>query len=106
LKLLALISSAYPMVELTDEQDRLWTEMLSDVPFERAQRNLREHIRSSRFPPTVADIVRHDPNQFVNYERLKEETALRFEQMDEWEQQAVPLPERLQPKLLRGGEGN
>jgi hypothetical protein len=102
---LAVVKTAYPAFEITAASTRLWHELLIELDYEVAKNRLQEHIRSNRYPPTIADIVRHDPNQFVDYERMKEETAQRFKEMDEWEQQAIPLPEHLMPKLLRGGEG-
>lgn len=98
-----MITTAYPTVELTDERMLLWAQMLKDMPFLRAQMNLREHILSSRFPPTIADIVRQDMVQSINYEMQRQETIAMFDEMKRWEEQAVPLPERLRPKMLQQG---
>ncbi|MFC3768318.1 replicative helicase loader/inhibitor [Paenibacillus sp. GCM10012303] len=57
-KLLSLVTTAYPTVELTNERIALWSEMLRGVPLAAALPALREHILSSHFPPTIADIIR------------------------------------------------
>jgi hypothetical protein len=63
LKLLSLITTAYQTVELTAERIALWTEMLRDVSFSKAQQALKEHILSNRFPPAIADIVRSNESE-------------------------------------------
>lgn len=60
LKIIALISTAYPNREWTEEQTELWISMLTDVSFITAQSNLRQYILSNRFPPSIADIANDD----------------------------------------------
>ncbi|MCM3272590.1 replicative helicase loader/inhibitor [Paenibacillus elgii] len=58
-QVLAVIKTAYPHFEITEPVARLWYELLKDVDLQTSQANLHKHIRSNRFPPTIADII-HD----------------------------------------------
>ena len=56
-KLFALMILAYSsMPELTTEKIDLWYEMLSEIDFETAKKAVKEHIKTSRFVPTIAEI--------------------------------------------------
>lgn len=62
-KAFALISTAYPRAEefkcKPDElmaRITLWSEYFKDVPFHNVELALTEHIRSSSFAPTIADV--------------------------------------------------
>ncbi len=103
IQLMKLISKYYQNFEVDKEKIEAWFVLMQDVPFERAQKNLWEHCRRSSFVPTPADIIRHDPEQYTDYDRLKAETAALFAEMDEWERKAIPCPEHLRPKFLKGG---
>jgi hypothetical protein len=91
-KILALIATAYPNFNLTDERVDLWHEFMRKFPFEKGLLHLKRHIETNSFPPTIADILKKDPSQFVDYEKLKLETANRLERMDAWENKAIPYP--------------
>ncbi|WP_246183695.1 replicative helicase loader/inhibitor [Paenibacillus methanolicus] len=106
IQLLGVVSTAYPLMpELTNEQIELWVFMLADIPFSQAQANLKQHILTSRFPPTIADVSGVESGVTVDYEQLRLETAARFAEMDRWEQVALPAcPDHLRPKLLCSGK--
>ncbi|NIK24236.1 hypothetical protein [Paenibacillus lupini] len=88
------------MVEISDEQIELWVEMLDDIPYAKGIRNIREHVRSSKFPPTIADIVRHDPEQFTNQNQLQSEMNHRIALMDQWERDSSDsIPEHVRKRL-------
>lgn len=72
------------------------------MPFEKAQANLKDHIRSSRFPPTVADIVRYDADNFTNQLQLEEATTERFALAERWERDAVDMPEHVRQRIEFG----
>ncbi|MBD0381233.1 replicative helicase loader/inhibitor [Paenibacillus sedimenti] len=55
-KFLAAIKTFFPNFEITTAVTHGWQSMLEDVSFERAQQNLAQHIKTNRFPPTIADI--------------------------------------------------
>lgn len=54
--LLKQITSLYPNVKLTKDAGEIWIDCLADVSYDRAKRNLLEHAKTSKFPPTIADI--------------------------------------------------
>lgn len=56
------------MAELSEEQIELWVIMMRDISFEEAQGNLMQHIRSNRFPPTVAEIMQQELSERVDPE--------------------------------------
>lgn len=56
MKLLALISSAYPNFEVTEERIEIWSEDMKDVPFEPALDKFTTYRRSNKWAPTIADI--------------------------------------------------
>lgn len=85
---MAVVVTAYPTVELTDEMVTLWEQMLHDVTYESAQRSLTQHIKTSKWPPTIAEIR---ANTSTVNEILRAETHERFRLMESWEQNAVPL---------------
>lgn len=56
-KIFALMILAYPsMSEMTTEKIDIWHELLSDIDFEAAEKAVKEHIKTSRFVPTIAEI--------------------------------------------------
>lgn len=63
-----MVCAAYPTVELSEEQVTLWQEMLKDISFQAGMDNLKEHIRSNRFPPTIADIIQQQDEPDIDPE--------------------------------------
>ncbi|WEK53287.1 MAG: replicative helicase loader/inhibitor [Candidatus Cohnella colombiensis] len=75
IKIMALITTAYPNRPWTDEQTELWIEMLAPVPFERAKANIRNHIMTNQFPPTIAEVARVEYEERIDpeiYQRNKQ----------------------------------
>lgn len=79
-----------------------WAEMLASFDGETALRNLNRHISSSSFFPTIADIMRQEPNSTTHGEFLLLEAAERLSQLEQWERDAVDPPEKLLHRK-RGG---
>jgi hypothetical protein len=94
-KLLAVIKTAFPNFEITELVARLWVEFMEDVPFERAQMNLKYHIKSNKFPPTISDIVQLELGSTTHGEALLLEAAERLDQFEQWKRDAVDPPESL-----------
>ncbi|MGF6358049.1 hypothetical protein ABIE27_006014 [Paenibacillus sp. 4624] len=88
IELMSLIITAYPQVELNDDIVNLWIEMLSDISKTVALQNLKHHIKTSKWPPTIADIR---ANTSTTSDILRIETQQCFALMESWEQNAVPL---------------
>ncbi|MCM3569505.1 replicative helicase loader/inhibitor [Neobacillus mesonae] len=57
INLLTLIESAYPHCVTKDETVRCWFNFCSDIDYEKVLSQLKVHIRSSPFPPTIMDIA-------------------------------------------------
>ncbi|WP_157054054.1 replicative helicase loader/inhibitor [Paenibacillus sp. D9] len=104
LQLMAIIRTNYQHFEISEEKAAVWHSLMEDTPFGTAKLNLKTFMQQSPYPPTAADIIRRDPSQFTDYGRLRLETEERLQEVEVWHQQAVPLPERLVPKMLRAGE--
>ncbi|SMG58291.1 Loader and inhibitor of phage G40P [Paenibacillus aquistagni] len=88
--LLSLVSTAYQTVEITDEYIALWETMLKDVDYSIAAHNLHRHMLTSKYPPTIAEIVEDRGQMLAN--RRMQETKQRIELLDTWNAQAY-LPE-------------
>jgi len=84
----------------------IWVERLAKVDAQQALQNLNEHIDSSSFFPTIAEIIRRDPERPAYYNQLQLETAELAAYQDEWERKASDPPPhvlaRLQERKARG----
>lgn len=87
---------------MDDMKTEIWLNILSDIPFEQASRNLKEHIRTNAFVPTLADIIRKDAGVIADYDQLRIETRERLLELDSGKQLAIDCP----PQYLRGGVGD
>lgn len=96
-KLFLVINNAYQNFSIDEVKTAFWLNMLEDFPFETAMNNLRQHIFTERYPPTIADLRKplYDVDQFVNYLQLKEATAQRLQTMEEWHHRTVTRGESL-----------
>lgn len=102
-KLFLIINNCYPNFQIDDAKTETWLNLLRNVPFDQAQKNLRVHLETSSFVPTPADIIRRDPEQFTDYDRLRAETAERMAEQEEAVQLAVDCPARFLIQLQKGG---
>ena len=104
IELFKAITLSYPAFRVQDElmRDQVlhWYEHLKDVPFEAAMENLREHIRTERFPPTIADIRRERMEEKSSVPGV-EETRRYLAELDRLRERAVPPPARLREELRR-----
>ena len=75
LKLLAVMCSAYPSFEVTDERIILWEEMMEEVPFDLAIEKLRKIMKTPReFAPSIGMI----------YEAYEDQKKREREEHDEY----------------------
>lgn len=71
------IVDVYPRFEVTSGKVDTWHWLMDGIPYEAAKRNLLNHCRTSRFEPTIADIVgnskpkEYKSNSFDAEEMLK-----------------------------------
>lgn len=55
-RLASIIRAYYPNALRDGESLNLWYEQLQDVPFAEAESNLKKHVSTSKFVPTIAEI--------------------------------------------------
>lgn len=77
--------------------------MLVDTSFELATNNVKQHIMTSSFPPTIADVAREvkevDENPYSDHKIQTQQHMLLLEEV---QRKAVPMPESIR-RLLQGG---
>lgn len=95
IKLFSIIRIDHPYFEITDEKRILWSELMKELPFETALKNLHEHLRTNEFPPKAANIMRRDSNHTTHHEQLQHETQERLRLFEEWESRATDPPPQL-----------
>lgn len=66
------IAAAYHNFELSEERTLLWHEFLEPHDVELVNKNLRRHIESKPFPPTISDLVKPDEDYEREYVPLGE----------------------------------
>ena len=80
---------AYPsMPEMSSQKIDLWHELLNDIDFEAAKKAVKEHIKTSRFVPTIAEIreaVNENKAMYDDYKNT--ETYREFIQLQDGEEQ-------------------
>lgn len=107
LRLLSVISTAYRSVELTNEEVELWIWMLREIPFETAQDNLKRHILTNRFPPTIAEIANIPVTEIRQHDLLRIETANLFMLLDQLANADKPPPDgywsEIRSKIIMAG---
>ena len=54
------IIGAYPTFEPTPERVEIWSRHMEDIDYDLAVKRLDKHVASSKFPPTIAEIVNPD----------------------------------------------
>ena len=77
-QLLTQIKLGYPNFLWNEQTEAFWYRYLQDFNFYKAQQNLDAHIISSTYEPRIADIIKHDPEQFVDHEQQKLDTKERL----------------------------
>lgn len=91
-ELLKEIVVAYPNFEVPEPRFMLWCELMADISFKTARERLREHIKTNRFPPTIADI-RQKGKPFVREAETCSVTGQEYELFDS-EMRRIGLSER------------
>jgi glutathione S-transferase len=73
LRIFRLIASVYPTFIPTEDEDaadrklNLWCEFLEDQDFNKVQGKVKRHIKTEKYPPTVAEIIDHAPKQETSF---------------------------------------
>lgn len=56
-KFIKQIIGAYPTFEPTPERLEIWSRHMSEMDYELAIKRLDKHVKTSKFPPTIAEIL-------------------------------------------------
>ncbi|WP_410771004.1 hypothetical protein [Fontibacillus sp. BL9] len=89
--LLIEIKENYPNFDVSNENVERHLKYLHDFPFDKAIRNLDEHIRTSKYPPNIAEI-RGSVGEQMERDRMKAATAEYFAAREEAAKNACPPP--------------
>ncbi|MDU5949415.1 MAG: replicative helicase loader/inhibitor [Paenibacillus macerans] len=100
-KFLSMIKTAYPFFEITEPGTRLWHMMLQDIDFKTAQRRLAHHIRTSKFAPTISEIVQDPEGEPSYYDLLRQEEQQEQLALQAYDEKAVPMPDHIRERLER-----
>ncbi|WP_059044004.1 replicative helicase loader/inhibitor [Paenibacillus rubinfantis] len=91
IELLIAIKENYPNFDTSDESIDRHFKYLHDLPYEIASRNVEEHIRTSKYPPNIAEI-RGSLGEQIERDRMKAATAEYFAAREEAAKNACPPP--------------
>ncbi|MGG3307356.1 hypothetical protein ABER23_08005 [Paenibacillus lautus] len=89
-KLFRKLAASYPNWKVDKGIAEIWIEELEEADAEHAWANTKEHIRESKFAPTIADIVK--PNARIDADREIERTRQYLKEQEEREKSTVPPP--------------
>lgn len=94
ISLMKRVTNAYPNLVLTADMMLDYSDMLEDMPFDLALKNVNEHIKTSRFAPTIAEIRGGYTDA---HERQKRETQEYIRQQQE--RKPIPVPPEIKAKM-------
>lgn len=92
--ILTRVAANYPNVTVTNEMVQLYTETLDDVPYNVALRNVTEHIKTSKFAPTIAEIRGGYTDA---HERQKRETQAFIREQEA--RKPIPVPAHIKERM-------
>jgi hypothetical protein len=90
IKLFKKLASSYPSWKVDRDIAENWLEELEQAESESCWANAKEHIRESRFPPTIAEIVK--PNARIAAEREKQRTRAMLDEQDRLRSEVPSVP--------------
>lgn len=56
LRCMAILATAYPKWTITEDVIAVWAEFLSDLPVDAVVSAVAQHVRTAKFPPSIAEI--------------------------------------------------
>ncbi|WP_145404264.1 replicative helicase loader/inhibitor [Paenibacillus silvae] len=89
--LLIEIKENYPSFDVSEENVDRHMKYLHDFPFEVAQQNLQEHVRTGKWPPNIAEI-RGRMGEQIERDRMRALTETYFAEREAAAQVACPPP--------------
>jgi len=100
-KFLMMIKTAYPFFEVTEAGTRLWHTMLQDIDYDTAQQRLAHHIRTSKYAPTISEIVQAPEEERSYYDLVRLEEQQEQLALQAYNEHAVPMPDHIRERLER-----
>lgn len=101
--LMKLITNVYQNFEVEDPAKiDVWHAVLRETPIKVARLNLMDHFRTSRFPPTPADLIRLEYKQPLSvYELQKLDNDRQLLELQEYHEreEVKPMPEHIANRL-------
>lgn len=92
--LFKVISAAMPHTEIERPTIDIYAELLTDVPFEVARKNVVEHFRTNRFLPTPSEVR----NGYTDaHERQKRETQAFIREQEQ--RKPIPVPAHIKERM-------
>lgn len=82
----------YPSFDASEENIDRHFRYLTDFPFDAAMKNIEEHIKTSKFPPIIADIRGRLGDQ-MDAQRSKDAAQDHFALLDAWIAESTPPPD-------------
>lgn len=89
--LLIVIKENYPTFDTSPENEDRHLKYLHDFPFDVAMRNVDEHIRTSKYPPNIAEI-RGSLGEQLERNRMRSATEEYFAEREEARKHACSPP--------------
>ena len=93
-EILTRVAANYPVVTVTNEMIDLYVETLDDVPYNVALRNVTEHIKTSKYAPTIAEIRGGYTDV---HERQKRETQAFIREQEA--RKPIPVPAHIKEQM-------
>lgn len=84
------LAASYPSWKVDKDIAEIWIEELQEADVEHAWANTKEHIKTSKYAPSIAEIVR--PNSDVEARRSIERTRQRNKEKEEHSKDIAPAP--------------
>lgn len=91
----------YPTFTGDDEKVAAWHKVLVNMPFVLATENLKQHVMTEKWLPTIAEIRYGYEEPLSKIVPSVEETHESFKQLEEWRAKAVPMPDHLKKEMNR-----
>ncbi|MBO2942783.1 hypothetical protein JJQ72_02130 [Paenibacillus sp. F411] len=89
--LLIIIKENYPAFDTSADSVERHFKYLHDFPFDRAVQNVDDHIRTSKYPPNIAEI-RGSLGEQIERDRMKTFTEEYFAERARAREEACPPP--------------
>ncbi|WP_158560294.1 replicative helicase loader/inhibitor [Paenibacillus contaminans] len=73
LDILRFIKGAYHRFEINEDMPRVWMSILQKEDYDVVMQRLERHIRTSRYEPTIHDLITHSGEELERLRQQREE---------------------------------